>query len=182
MKPTAVLLATALAAAPAVAGIDGAQSQVKFVFKQMNVPVEGAFKRFAGDVRFDAKQPDKSRADIEIELDSIDTGSSDADTEAKRKAWFDTANHPKARFTSSSVRRLAADRYEVNGQMTIKGRTRPVSVPVQVISAAGGNTYEGTLTLKRLEFAIGEGPWADTDTVADEVQIKFRIVQRGAAP
>ncbi len=182
MKPTTLLLAAALVATPVLAGIDTAQSQVKFVFKQMNVPVEGAFKRFTANVRFDAKQPDRSRAEIEIDLDSIDTGSPDADNEARRKAWFDTANHPKARFSSKSVRRLAADRYEVSGPITIKGRTHEVTVPVRVQRSASATTYEGSFALKRLAFAIGEGPWADTDTVADEVQVQFRIVQRGATP
>jgi polyisoprenoid-binding protein YceI len=172
-----------LTGAPTYAqGIDYAASRLGFTFTQMNVPVDGHFKKFRADIRFDSAKPERSRAEIEVDLKSIDSGSSDGDTEAQRKAWFDTAAHPTAKFVSSSVRRTGADRYEVHGTLTIKGRSQSISAPVSVQRAAGAATYDGTFTLKRLAFAIGEGPWADTDTVADAVQVRFRIVQRAAKP
>ena len=184
MKAITALLATGLllAAAPAPANdIDYAQSRIGFTFKQMNVPVEGGFKKFRAQMRFDDKRPETSRAEIEVDLTSIDTGAPDGDAEAQRKPWFDTATNPTAKFVSSGVKRLAPDRYEITGKLTIKGRARDLKVPVELTRADATRSFAGSFALKRLEYAIGEGPWADVETVADEVQVRFRIVQRVAA-
>jgi polyisoprenoid-binding protein YceI len=185
MTPTIALLAAALAAgAPPAAAqdIDYAQSRIAFTFRQMNVPVEGAFRRFTAQLRFDAERPERSRAEIEVDLASIDTGAPEGDTEAQRRPWFDAANHPRAKFVSSGVRRLGPERYEIAGTLSIKGRARELAIPVDIRRGGATLTFEGAFALKRLEYAIGEGVWADTDTVADEVQVRFRVVQRTAAP
>lgn len=187
MKAVTTLFAAGLlvAAAPATADdIDYADSRIGFTFRQMNVPVEGGFRTFRAEMRFDDKRPEASRAVIEVDLTSIDTGAPDGDAEAQRKPWFDTATSPSARFVSSGVRRLGPDRYEITGQMTIKGRTRDLTVPVEVTRTGDRRRFTGSFVLKRLDYAIGEGVWADVDTVANEVQVRFRIVQRvaGARP
>jgi polyisoprenoid-binding protein YceI len=61
------------------------------------------------------------------------------------------------------------------GKLTIKGTSQPVTAPFTLVQAAGTRTVEGEFTLKRLAFRIGEGPWADTDTVADDVLVRFRF-------
>lgn len=184
MKAVATLLAAGLllAAAPTPASdIDYVQSRIGFTFKQMNVPVEGSFRKFRTQVHLDDKRPETSRAEIEVDLTSIDTGAPDGDTEAQRKPWFDAATHPTAKFVSSGVKRLAPDRYEIAGKLTLKGRARDLKIPVDVTRAGAERRFTGSFMLKRLEFSIGEGPWADVETVADEVQVRFRIVQRVAA-
>jgi polyisoprenoid-binding protein YceI len=180
MKWGSVLFAAGLlAAAPAFgADVDYAASRIGFTFKQMNVPVEGTFRRFTAQLQFDAAKPDRSRAAVEVDLASIDTGSSDGDDESQHKSWFDVEAFPKATFQSNGVRRLGPDRYEISGTLTIKGHAQDVAVPVTIQRHGGTTMFDGAFTIKRLAFNIGEGVWADTDTVADEVQVRFRIVQR----
>lgn len=158
-----------------VLAIDPARSEVTFVARQMGVPAQGRFGRFTAQLAFDPARLAESRAQIEIELDSIDTGVAEADTEVKRRAWFDTSRFPTAKFVSSAVNHLGADRYEVAGKLTIKGRTRDIAAPFTVRRVNGATVFEGAFTLKRLEYGIGEGMWADTETVADEVQIRFEL-------
>ncbi|MCC6972136.1 MAG: YceI family protein, partial [Phycisphaerales bacterium] len=67
-------------------------------------------------------------------------------------------------------------KFEAAGKLTIKGITRDVVAPVSFKVEAGQQVFEGVLPIKRLQFNIGEGEWKDTSTVADDVQIKFRIV------
>jgi polyisoprenoid-binding protein YceI len=165
----ALLSAGALEAAPVVKE----QSRITFVSRQMGVPVEGSFKRFDAEVEFDPKDTKKSRASITIYLDSIDAGSDEASTEIKRKPWFDVKNHPKAEFKSTSLSSLGPGRYRVSGNMTIKGRTRPAFSDFAVKERGGFRVFEGKFILKRLEFAIGEGAWSDTGTVADEVGVSY---------
>lgn len=179
MTAAAWLAAVTLLAAPAAETVQG---HVQFVFKQMNVPVDGAFRRFSAQVRFDPKQPEKSRAEIEVDLRSIDTGIHEADAEAQSPDWFDTARTPTATFVSTAVRNPAPDRYDVTGRLTIKGRTKEVTVPIRAQRAGTSTAYEGQFTLKRLEFAIGEGIWTDTSVVADDVEVRFRLLPAADQP
>lgn len=152
-----------------------AKSQIRFVTKQMNVPVEGAFKRFDATVAFDPAKPEATKAEFEVDLGSIDLGSTEGDTEAKRKPWLNIEAFPKARFVSSAVKQLAPGKYEAAGALSIKGVTQNIVAPFTLNDAGGVRTVEGQFTVKRLAFKIGEGPWADTDTVADEVLVRFRF-------
>ncbi len=185
MRWRVVSLALAAAATAAVAAlaqpVDAAKSRIGFVSRQMNVPVEGRFGRFSAELVWDAAKPENSRARLEIDLASIDSGSAEANEEVKSSGWFDVRNHPKATFVASSVRALGPGRYEVAGKMTIKGRAREVTAPFAVREQAGATVFEGEFPLRRLQFGIGEGQWSDTEVVANEVQVRFRIVTSAAA-
>lgn len=152
------------------------ESRIGFVSKQMGVPVEGSFGKFVAEVSFDPAKPEAGKASIEIELASIDAGSADANAEVAGRKWFDIANHPLARFESSSVKALGDSRFEVRGPLSIKGRTKEVVASFSLRQAGNTAVFEGEFPFKRTEFGIGEGIWADTSVVADEVQIRVRIV------
>ena len=157
------------------------KSALSFVSKQMNVPVEGQFKSFRSKIAFDPAKPAAAKAEFEIDLASIDAGSKDANDEVATKAWFDTKAFPIAKFTATSVKPLGNNRYEVAGKMSIKGRTLDLITPVTLRQEGNSASFEGSLVLKRADYAIGEGMWADFGTVANEVQIKFRLVAIAAA-
>lgn len=164
----------ALAQAPQKVAVD--KSWIRFVSKQMNVPVEGRFRAFDATVSFDPKKPETTRAEFEVDLGSIDLGNAEGETEVKRKAWFNTDAFPKAKFVATAVKPAGPGKYEASGALTIKGITQAVVAPFTLAEAAGGRTVEGQFTLKRLLFKIGEGPWADTETVADDVLVRFKFV------
>ena len=160
---------------PAALAMD--KSYIRFVSKQMNVPVEGRFRKFSATIAFDAKKPDATKAAFEVDLASIDLGNPDGETEVQRKTWFNTDAFPKAKFVSGAVKALGGDRFEVTGLLTIKGVAQNIAVIASVkTDAAGVSVAEGKFPLKRLQFKIGEGQWADTDTVADEVEVRFKFV------
>ena len=165
----------AQALAQAVNTIDPARSAITFMATQMGVPAEGAFKRFSVRIDFDPAKLAASQARIEVELDSFDSGVTEVDTEVKRKGWFNTAQFPTATFVSSTVKSLGANRYEAAGKLTIKGRTRDVTAPFTVKPDGHASVFDGAFTIKRLDYGIGDGPWSDTDTVANEVQIRFKL-------
>jgi len=165
------------------AGQAGAQgvlidrSEIRFMSRQMGVNVEGRFRRWKANIVFLPKDLAASKADFEIDLASIDLASDEAETEIKRPLWFDTAKFPMAKFASSTIRDAGAGKYEVAGALTIKGITRDTVVPITMKMDAAGNTVaEGSFMLKRLDFKIGEGEWADLDTVANEVVVRIRMV------
>ena len=128
---------------------------------------------------FDPAKPETARATIEIDLASIDAGSREAGDESAGKLWFNRSLYPKASFVSSEVRALGNNRYELRGTLTLKGRSRELVVPVSYTPGKNAAAFDGAFALRRLDFGIGEGMWADVATVANEVQVKFRIVATG---
>src|SRR6185503_17914039 len=75
-------------------GIDPARSQITILSRQMNVPVEAAFKKFSAQIRVDPNNMEASSARIEIDLNSLDIGDSDIVEAVRERNWFDTKNHP----------------------------------------------------------------------------------------
>lgn len=154
------------------------QSEVGFTIKQMGVPVSGRFKRFAVQTNFDPKSPQTSQVALRFELASA-TVSADADPELGKPDWFATAKFPQATFQSTGIKALGGGKFEVAGKLSIKGNSRDVVVPMQLAQAGGVSTVTGGLPIKRLDFKVGEGDWADTSFVANDVQVKFKLVLQG---
>jgi len=158
-----------------------AQSRLRFTFNQMGVGVDGGFKAFAARVNFDPAKPETAQATITVDLSSIDVGGPDGNAEAKQKAWFDVADFPAATFTAKSVKALGSDAFEVRGPLVIKGVSRDVVAHFTAKAVGDGLELNGEFPVARLPYGLGEGAWADTKTVADGVQVKFRLTLRGKA-
>ena len=82
---------------------------------------------------------------------------------------------PTARFVSGTVKPLGGNKVEVAGQLTIKGKTQDVVVPATFTPQGNSGVFDGSFTIRRADFSIGEGSWAKFDIVANDVLIKFRI-------
>lgn len=162
------------------AGAEGVlidKSEIRFVSKQMGINVEGSFRRWKANIVFLPGDLAHSKADFDIELASIDLASDEAESEIRRRSWFDTAKFPVARFVSSSIKDLGGGKYEVAGKLTLKGISRDAVVPIVLTKDASGNSVaDGTFTVKRLDYRIGDADWADPDTVANEVIVRVRMV------
>ena len=153
------------------------KSEIAFTMKQMGVNFDGRFKAWKADIVFKPAALDQSKATIDIDLASLDLASADSEAEARDPLWFNTSKFPVAHFASTSFKSLGGDRYEVAGKLALKGITRDCVVPIAVkADAAGDRVAEGAFLLKRLEYKIGEGEWADTATVADDIRVRVRIV------
>jgi polyisoprenoid-binding protein YceI len=152
------------------------KSFIRFAFTQMNVAVEGKFRKFDANIAFDPARPEATKATFEVELGSIDVGTDEGTTAAKEKTWLNAAGFPKATFSASSVKALGGNKFEARGPLAIKGTSREIVATFTVNDAAGMRTVEGQFPMKRLQYKIGEGEWADTDTVADDILVKFRFV------
>ncbi len=161
--------------------LDTAASKLGFRYSQMGVSLDGEFKQFSAALRFDPARPEAASTRFEVPLAGIDTGSPEGNDEVKAKTWFDTATHPVARFVSSTVKPLGNNRFEVAGELSIKGKTRPVSFPVTYTPGTPTATFKGALPLRRGDFAIGEGDWSAFDIVANEVEVVFHLVAKPLA-
>jgi polyisoprenoid-binding protein YceI len=168
-----ILLSLALASAVSAQAVEYNQVQpdksaVNFVYKQMGVAVDGKFRKFSSQLSFDPAKPTAARTIFEVELASVDTGAPEGDDEVAGKPWFNTKAFPTARFVSSSVKALGGNRYEVGGQLSIKGKTQEIVVPATFTPQGNSAVFDGAFTIRRADFSIGEGAWA-----------KFRITASG---
>ncbi|MBZ0104891.1 MAG: YceI family protein [Sulfuricella denitrificans] len=172
-----LLLLTAGAAQGAEFGpLLAEKSSVTFVTRQMNVPVEGVFRKFTAQMLLDPARPDTGRAQIDIDLGSVDAGSDEANEEVKGKSWFNARDFPRASFSSTAFRVLGGGRFETSGKMSIKGKTLEVRAPFTLRQEKDMLVLDGSFPLKRLDYGIGSGIWSDTSVVADEVQVRFHFV------
>jgi polyisoprenoid-binding protein YceI len=173
---TLPLIALAVIAAPVLAQpVNNGLSQIGFTLKELNVPVDGQFRQFDAKVNFDPVKLQASQADITIQTASIALPTTEADNQAKQKEWFDAAQFPTAHFVSTGIKPLSGGRYQVSGKLTIKGTTRDVTAAFSSRQEDGATVLEGTFPISRLAYKIGDGEWADTDTVADVVEIRFHL-------
>lgn len=175
-----IILALALAGAFSAQAVEYTQVQpdksaINFTYKQMGVAVDGKFKKFASQLNFDPAKPTAAKATFDIELASVDTGAPEGDQEVAGKPWFNTKAFPTARFVSGTVKPLGGNKYEVAGQLSIKGKTQDVVVPATFTAQGNTGVFDGSFTIRRADFSIGEGSWAKFDIVANDVLIKFRI-------
>lgn len=164
------------AAHAAWAQVDTSKSVISAVSKQMNVPVDGKFKKFTASIDFDPAKPAAAKAQFSVDVASYDLGDESFNKEVRGKDWFDAATFPNATFVSTSIVSSGAGTYSVSGKLTIKGKSSDVVVPVTFKQDGANQVFDGALPIKRLQFNIGQGEWKDTSVVADDVQLKFHIV------
>lgn len=167
---------------PPAAQLQAAGSEIGFVTRQMGVPVEGRFGKFSAQIALDPRKPETGRVAFTIDTGSARFGSAETDAEVPKPAWLNVAKFPQASFQSTAIKAVGGGRFEVAGQLSIKGSTQPVVVPVQVTQSGATSTATGSFTIKRLAFKVGEGEWADTSMVADDVQVRFKLALTGLGP
>jgi polyisoprenoid-binding protein YceI len=156
-----------------------AQSELGFAAKQMGVPVSGQFKKFDAQISFDAAKLASSKVAFSVDMGSASMGNVEADSALPTLPWFNAPKFPQATFSSSAFKSLGGGKYELTGQLSIKGQTREVLVPLSMTQTGAVTLATGVVPIKRLAFKIGDGDWADTSMVADDVQVKFKLAISG---
>ena len=157
--------------------VDTARSTIRFTPVLMGTKTDGNFKKFSAQIRFDPEKPAQAQAKAEIDVQSFDIGFDEAVDEAMGPNWFNAKQFPKASFASTQVKSLGSDRFELSGDLTIRNQTKPVRFPVTLTRESGGQArLDGTLVIKRLDFGLGQGPWAATNTVANDVTVQLRLL------
>ncbi len=151
------------------------KSSVTFSYKQMGVAMDGRFKKFAAQVNFDPAKAEQGKASLEVDLASVDTGSSEADQEVVTKSWFNAAAFPKANFVAKQIKQTAPNQYDVQGSLSIKGLTRDVKFPMKHTAQGQDGLLTGSFMMKRADYTIGESMWAKFDVVANDIQVHFSI-------
>lgn len=165
------------AAAPAWK-TDMAQSQLGFVARYDEVPVEGVFTRFSPDIRFDPDNLAGSAFDVSIAIASLDTASRDRDDIIRQDAWFFVERFPKARFVTQRFKPLGEGRFEADARLSLRGREQAVPFVFEWREQGDGSVrLRAHVVLDRRDFNIGTGSWASDDSVgfAVDVHVDLRL-------
>jgi polyisoprenoid-binding protein YceI len=185
-----VALVAALAhpalAQPAAAQLVAAGSEVAFTTRQLGVPVDGRFQKFTAQVALDPRKPETGRVSFSIDTASARFGSAELDAEVPKPEWLSAVRFPQASFQSTAIKGLGGGRFEVAGKLSIKGQVRDIVVPVLMAQAGSSpatqSTATGAFIIKRLDFKVGEGEWTDTSMLANDVNVRFKLVLAGVPP
>ncbi len=152
------------------------ESTLSFTATQNGAPVTGEFKTFTGNINFDTGNLAGNNVKIIVDTTSIkDAYNQLADT-LKGKDWFDTNHFPQAIFQANTFTKTGDKSYEAKGTLTIRDKTLPVTLTfTQEEYSPIKARVKGTTTIKRTAFGVGQGEWADTNTVKDDVRIDFTV-------
>ena len=167
------LTPVAMAAVPAWQ-IVPSESTLTFTGTQNGAPVTGEFKRFTGEINFDPQQLQASNIKIIVDIGSIaDAYNQLADT-LKTADWFNEKGFPQAVFQAHEFTKTGNKTYQAKGTLTIRDKTLPVTLNfTQEEYTTTKARVKGSTTLKRTAFGVGQGDWADTNAVKDDVRVDF---------
>lgn len=170
-------LLLALVAVPAFAAdyVQAPGSSLTFATKYQGEIFAGRFPAFATRLSFDPKSLAASKLDVVIPLAGTATGDGERDTSLKGADFFNVAKFPQARFASTKFRALGGNRYAADGTLTLRGVSKPVTL-VFTWTAGAKPVLAGQATVKRLEFGVGGGDWADTGLIPNEVAVSTKVV------
>jgi polyisoprenoid-binding protein YceI len=113
--------------------IDSTHSTVEFSVRHLGIAtVKGAFHTVSGELEVDEEDLTRSRGSVVVDVASIDTRDERRDTHLRSADFFDVDSFPTATFESRAIRHLGSDRYEVEGDLTIHGTTRPVVLSAEL--------------------------------------------------
>ena len=176
MSRKTIAIALALFALPAFAAdyVQAPGSTLVFAGKYQGEVFTGKFPGFATRLSFDPKQLATARLEVAIPLASATTSNADYDGELRGNAFFNSTKFPQATYSASKFRALGGNRYAADGTLSLRGVDKPVTLEFTWTPGAKP-VLSGKATVKRLEFGVGGGDWADTSAIPDEVAISTRV-------
>ena len=163
--------------------VDKSHSEVTFQVRHLLTKVRGRFSDFSGAITYDEAHPETSSVAIAIQAASIDTNDANRDTHLRSDDFFAVDKYPTLEFTSTRIVPAGSDRFEVTGDLTIRGVTKRVTVPVSVLGKAidpWGNEklgLETEFTVNRKEFGLLWNAALETGgfLVGDDVKIALSL-------
>ena len=146
-----------------------------FAFVQAGAESQGAFKQFAAELTWDAARPAAGSLKVTVQTGSLDTQDKDRDDALRGSDLFDSKQYPAAQFAADSFAKRANGGLEAVGKLTLRGVTRDLRLPVTVKVSATGVELSGEVTIKRLDYGVGQGEWKSTEWVGDEVKLQYHV-------
>ncbi len=190
----AVLAAALTAASPAIAAetyqFDKSHTTVGFQVRHIFTMLGGKFTDFAGTIQLDRAKPESSTVEFTIQAKSIDTADAKRDEHLRSADFFDVANHAAISFKSTSLKANGKDSWLVTGDLTMRGVTKAVTLPVTLLGEGKdpwGNEKMGletAVTLNRKDYGLVWNKALETGAmlVGEDVKVQIAIEANKAKP
>lgn len=155
------LLAALLSFAAVVQAADPARisgTDVRFTVTKLGfADVVGHFREFNADIRYDPSRPEQGSVRWRVRVASVDTGERDRDRSIQSPDYFAAAQYPELTFESRAVRQAGDRRLSVTGDISIRGVTKSITVPVAISEEHGRRTFVTDFELDRYDFSVRGG-------------------------
>jgi len=134
--------------------ITTADSSVKFSVKA-SVALEGTFEKWNATLKLTSPDVTTATLDVEIQADSVNTGSGMKDGKLKSKDFFDVQNDPIIKFVSTKVIQTGKNTFDINGNFTIRGVSKPEKLTLTVSGiGTGSGEIKGTMAFDRKDYGM----------------------------
>ena len=153
-------------------------SSLRFRTSYAGEAIVGSFATFGGDIVFGPDQLDQSRVAITIDLGSAASGDGERDETLKGGDFFAVGANRNAVFRAGKFRQTGPDRFVAQGTLRLKGVTAPVSLPFTLRIDGDKATMQGSATIDRLTWAIGEGEFSSTADIPAAVAVEIALRAR----
>src|SRR5271155_4495477 len=182
MRLTAIcLLASAILILPSLSHAQGVpvfevtpvESSILFEV-DASVAIKGKFDKWNATLTFTSPDVETASLDVEIQAATVDTGSGLKNSKLKGSDFFDVTNNPLISFKSTKIVQSGPTTFEVDGNFTIRGVTRPEKLKLTVSGAGtGSGTIAGTMVFDRKQYGMNSGiPFI---RIADRVEVGFNL-------
>jgi cytochrome b561 len=150
------------------------QSKVGFEATGSGYTAKGTFPSYKSEIRFDPDTPDQAFVRLQLDMKSAATGTKDVDVTLQQPDYFDPGKFPTADFVAKGATKGANGQFVLQGQLTLKGVTKPVQVPFALSVNGNTATVKGETKVNRLDFGVG--PETVAGLVIDkDVKITFDL-------
>jgi len=181
------LIGSPLSAASRSWEIDKDHTNFYFSVDHIFSKVQGRFTDYEGTILFDPDNLKESEISFEIEVKSVDTGLGKRDRHLRSEDFFDASKYPLITFVSSSISKAGENIYNVNGNLTIKGVSSELILPLRYEGMTDHPFskesdvigFNGNLSLDRLTYAVGDGKYYKMGVVGKDVDILVTIEALG---
>ena len=155
--------------------VDKSKSKLGFSATQSGNRFEGEFTDYTVQIDFDPDDLSDASITVSVNMDSVETGDKQRDGALPGSDWFKTKDFPTAQFTSTDVKPVGEGSYEATGALTIRDVTKDIVLPFTVNIDGDTATAEGSVTLMRTDFGVGQGEFTTGKWVSLEVDVTVDI-------
>lgn len=156
--------------------VDYAKSELSFTATQNDAPVTSSFKKFTCDIVFDPENLAASKIKVIVDMSSVHSEYEDLITTLKSTDWFGVDQFSTATFQSITIRHKVNNHYSAQGRLTIRDKSKPVTLEFTMEKYTSTQAQaKGHFNIKRIDFGVGQGEWASTDDISNDVMVNFII-------
>ena len=159
---------------PKPAGPGRGEDAVAFLVRAGGTPAEGYVENYKTDFQFNPASPEQASLRLIFDMRSTATGSSMADRAATSEEFLDVERYPTAELSAKGAKPNGDGKYVMEGQLTLKGVTKPIRLPLSINVKDGMAALRGETTVNRLDFGLG--PESYMGLILDkEVKVRFAL-------